>query len=217
MAQVKSQLIPIQYQGKTVNSFEIELPQKLDFVTSIFNEKFEINRIGTPKKIEQNYLFYQQIKLPKIASSFLDVYYQIEEIKKETSVVVKISMLFSKGYDNFITKESDLSTAQNILNLLNELGILVERKKFELQIMEKEQELLTEKQKLYLLEEDLSIIENERKEINKRIESKENVLRVQLKMTQDANNDLLRIKNALSEFEKSNSSKSKNLLNALNN
>ncbi len=68
-AQVKSQASPLQFQGKSVNSFTIELPQKLDYVKQLFNAKFEIDRFGTPKKNDQNFFFYQQIKLPKCMSS----------------------------------------------------------------------------------------------------------------------------------------------------
>lgn len=211
-AQVKSQTSPISFQGKSVNSFAIELPQKIDYVKEIFNIKFEIDRLGTPKKLEQNFLFFQQIKLPKITSSFLDVYYQLEETKTDNGTFVKINLMVSKGYDNFITKETDPSAAQNILEMLNDLGISVERKNFEINIEKKEQDVKFEKQKLILLEQELQAIENEKKEIEKKIALKTETLKTQEKTTQEKGNELQKIKTALSEFEKNTSNKSKSTL-----
>jgi hypothetical protein len=122
------------------------------------------------------------------------VYYQVEELNTNSTPLVKITMLISKGYDNFITKESDAVTTQNGMDLLNEIGISVERKNFELQLMAKEQEVATEKQKLFLLEEEVKIIENEREEIDKRVIAKELLMRNQAKITHDKNNDLGRLK-----------------------
>ena len=120
-AQVKSQASPLQFQGKSVNAFTIELPQKLDYVKELFNTKFEIDRFGVPKKNDQNFFFYQQIKLPKITASFLDIYYQLEETKTDNGTFVKVNLLISKGYDNFISKETDASASQNIMEMLNDL------------------------------------------------------------------------------------------------
>ena len=214
-AQVKSQASPLQFQGKSVNSFTIELPQKLDYVKQLFNTKFEIDRFGTPKKNDQNFFFYQQIKLPKITASFLDIYYQLEETKTDNGTFVKVNLLISKGYDNFISKETDESATQNIMEMLNDLGISVERKNFEIQIAKKEQDVQVEKQKLILLEEELQAIENEKIELEKKIALKAEVLKTQAKTTQDMGNELQKIKVTLSEFEKTTTNKSKSTLKSV--
>jgi hypothetical protein len=144
------------------------------------------------------------------------VYYQVEELNTNSTPLVKITMLISKGYDNFITKESDAVTTQNGMDLLNEIGISVERKNFELQLMAKEQEVATEKQKLFLLEEEVKIIENEREEIDKRVIAKELLMRNQAKITHDKNNDLGRLKVSINDFEKKNPNKSKSILETNN-
>lgn len=207
--QVKSQASPLQFQGKSVNAFVIELPQKLDYVKELFNTKFDIDRFGLQKKNDQNFFFYQQIKLPKITSSFLDIYYQLEETKTDNGTFVKVNLLISKGYDNFISKTSDASASQNIMEMLNDLGVSVERKNFEIQIEKKEQDVQLEKQKLILLEEELQSIENEKRELEKKLFLKAEVLKTQAKTTQDMGNELQKIKVTLSEFEKSTTNKSK--------
>jgi hypothetical protein len=214
-AQVKSQASPLQFQGKSVNAFTIELPQKLDYVKQLFNVKFEIDRFGIPKKNDQNFFFLQQIKLPKVTSSFLDIYYQLEETKTDNGSFVKVSLLISKGYDNFISKETDTSASQNILEMLNDLGISVERRNLEIQIAKKEQDVLAEKQKLILLEEELQAVENEKIELEKKLALKAEVLKTQAKTTQDMGNELQKIKTTLSEFEKNTTNKSKATLKSV--
>ena len=208
-AQVKSQASPIQFQGKSVNSFTIELPQKLDYIKDLFHAKFEIDRLGTPKKNDQNYYYFQQIKSSKIASSYLDLYYLLEERNNDNGSFTKVTVLISKGYDNFISKESDANATQNIIEMLNDIGSSVERKNFEIQIEKKELDMQTEKQKLILLEEELQATENEITELEKKIKLKEEVLKAQIKVTQTFGNELQKIKLELSEFEKRTNNKSK--------
>jgi hypothetical protein len=216
LAQATTQLSVLQYQGKPVTALTIELPHKIDYVKQLFDEKLEMDRLGTPLKGDQNFLLFRQIKLARITTSYLDVYYQIEELNTISTRLVKITMLISKGYDNFITKESDAVTTQNVMDLLNEIGISVERKNFELQLMTKEQEVATEKQKLFLLEEEVKIIENERKEIDKRVIAKELLMRNQAKITHEKSNDLGRLKVSINDFENKNPNKTKSILETNN-
>jgi hypothetical protein len=214
-AQIKSQSTPISFQGMSINGFIIELPQKLDYVKEIFNAKFDFDDLGEAKITDENFRLYQQIKLPKITSSFVDVYFMLSETKADNGTYVKVLLLISKGYDNFITKETDEIASQNILDMLNDLGVSVERKNIELQISKKEQDVVLEKQKLIVLEEELHVLENEKNNLEKKILLKLEVLKNQAKVTQEIANDLQKVKTTLSEFEKSTGNKSKSTLKTI--
>jgi hypothetical protein len=99
--------------------------------------------------------------------------------------------------------------------LLNDLGISVERKNLEIQIDKKEQDLLVEKQKLILVEEELQVIEREKIELEKKLALKAEVLNTQAKTTQEIGNELQKIKVTLSEFEKNTTNKSKSTLKSV--
>lgn len=214
-SQEKSQSGPIALEGKSVNGFTIELNQNLEYVTQLFNAKFEIDRLGLPKIMHGKYKTHFQIKAPKISTSFLDFYYRIEEIKSDNGVNVKITLLMSKGYDNFISNDTDSSASLAILEALNDLGVSVERKNYEVQITKKEQEILSEKQKLLLVEDELSALENEKKELEAKINKVNIVLLNQAKTTQDLGKELQKLKNTLSDFEKSTTHKSKGTLKSV--
>jgi len=214
-AQNKSQAIPIQYQSKSVNAFVIELPQTLEFVSEAFNSKFEINTFGNVKRTENNFTIYNQIKYPKISLSFMDFYYKIVETKTDNGSFINITLLVSKGYDNFIAFENDEIASQNILNLLNEISIAVERKNMEVAITKKESELQLEKEKLLLLEEEYLSLENERKVLENKSLAKLSVLKTHSLATQDSGNQLDKLKKALSEFEKNTNNKTKATLKSI--
>lgn len=186
----------------------------MDYVKEIFNAKFDFNGLGEPKVIEQNFNLYLQIKLPKITTSFVDVYYILSETSTDNGSFVKILLLVSKGYDNFITKESDENASQNILEMLNDLGVSVERKNLNIQIAKMEQDFFAEKQKIILLEEEIVAIENEKNVLDKKHLLKSEVLKKQNKVTKEMSKDLQKIKNTLSEFEKNITVKNKFVLKA---
>jgi hypothetical protein len=50
LAQVTTQLITVKYQGKPVTTLTIELPHKINYVKQLFDEKLEMDRLGTPLK-----------------------------------------------------------------------------------------------------------------------------------------------------------------------
>lgn len=214
-SQHKSQCSPIQFNGKSANAFSIELPQNLEYVKQIFNAKFDIEKYGNSKPSHENFQAYFQIKNLKLSSSFLDFYYLIEEIKTENNTSIKVTLLISKGYDNFISKETDLEATNNILDYLNELGTSVERKNFEVQIAKKELEIQQEKQKLLLVEDELTALESEKKEIENKIIKTNLVLTSQAKNTEELGNELQKLKNMLSDFEKNTVNKSKSTLKSL--
>jgi len=214
-AQTKSQAIPIQFQTKSVNAFTIELNQSLDFVTELFNSKFEIPPYANLQKNEMDFIVFNQIKYSKISTSFLDLYYKIVENKTDNTSLISITLLVSKGYDNFIDFENDAIASQNILNILNELSTSVERKNMEVAISKKEKELQLEKEKLLLLEEEYLAIENERKVLENKSTLKLNVLKLHSLTTQESGNQLEKLKKTLSDFEKNTGNKTKSTLRSI--
>lgn len=215
LAQVKSQMSTIQLQGKNVSSFSIELPQQLVYVNDLFNAKFEISSLGNPQNNTDNFFFFKQVRLAKISSSFLDFYYQLVETKTDNGSVVKINLAISRGYDNFISIETDSNASNNILEMLNDIGVSVERKNFEILIVSKEQDLSAEKKKLIYLEEELQAIENEKKELDKKLNSKSDMLKRQARTTQIMGSELQKLKLNLSDFEKNINNKNKSVLNSI--
>lgn len=171
--------------------------------------------MGTPKTMYGKFKTYFQMKAPKISTSFLDFYYALEEIKSDNGVTVKITLLVSKGYDNFITKETDPEATLTILESLNDLGVSVERKNYEVQILKKEQEIQAEKQKLLFVEDELNALEKEKKELESNINKVNTVLQNQAISTQDLGNELQKLKGTLSEFEKSTTHKSRGTLKSV--
>lgn len=214
-AQEKSQTSPIDFNGKTVNSFSITLPQTESFISPLFNSFFELNNIEKNPIISSNFNSYFQISIPKITDGQLDFYYNLYEQKNNNQTLVTIIVLVSKGYDNFISKNSDDVIATKILEALDEIGIAVKRKNVEIEISDKEQLMQTEKQKLLFIEQEFKTIENQKIEIDSKLFTILETLKKQSKITQDIGNELQTLRTNLSEFEKHMKNKSKKTLKVI--
>lgn len=54
-------------------------------------------------------------------------------------------MILIKRFDNFITSDTDFSVFQNILDMLNDIGVDLELKNFEIHIAKKDHDVQLEK------------------------------------------------------------------------
>lgn len=214
-AQQKSQSSPIEFQGKSINSYSIRVPQSLAFVSPLFSSKFDLDELGKQPTKNDKFESYFQIKMPKISSGFLDFYYELEETQTDIGAFVSITLLVSKGYDNFISPDSDKLVAEKLLNILDEIGSSVERKNIEIQIIAKEKLMQAEKDKLLFIEQELKVLENEKSELNSVITYKSKVLADQSKVAEVIGNDLQKLRYSLSDFEKKTGNKSKTTLKVI--
>jgi hypothetical protein len=145
----------------------------------------------------------------------VDFYYELEETQTDIGAFVSITLLVSKGYDNFISPDSDKLVAEKLLNILDEIGSSVERKNIEIQIIAKEKLMQAEKDKLLFIEQELKVLENEKSELNSVITYKSKVLADQSKVAEVIGNDLQKLRYSLSDFEKKTGNKSKTTLKVI--
>jgi hypothetical protein len=214
-AQQKSQSSPIEFQGKSINSYSIRVAQSLSFVSPLFSSKFDLEELENEPTKKGRFVSYFQVKMPKISSGFLDFYYGLEETQTDIGSFVSITLLVSKGYDNFVSPNSDMVVSDKILELLDEIGASVERKNIEIQIIAKEKLMQAEKDKLLFIEQELKVLENEKTEINSKIIAKSKILADQSRIAEIMGNDLQKLRFSLSSFEKKTNNKSKSTLKVI--
>ena len=66
---------------------------------------------------KDGFITYQEIVIPEIRAEKIDVYFKIEDRKNASTVY----MLTSKGYENFMSKESDPEVSDRTIAFLNSL------------------------------------------------------------------------------------------------
>lgn len=84
-------------------------------VEGALKKKFTDAKIGSDSKASDGFRVYKGVVVPQLTNEKIDLYIKVEE-KKPMSTVY---LLTSKGYDNFMKKETDSTTINNSINFLN--------------------------------------------------------------------------------------------------
>ena len=84
-------------------------------VEGALKKKFADAKIGSDSKATDGFRVYKGVVVPQLTNEKIDLYVKVEE-KKPMSTVY---MLTSKGYDNFMKKETDSNTINNSIAFLN--------------------------------------------------------------------------------------------------
>lgn len=92
---------------------DYQMPGNL--VEGALKKKFADAKLGSDSKASDGFRVFKGVTLSKINAEKMDLYYKVDE-KKPLSTV---SILTSKGYDNFIKKETDSSIINNTILFLN--------------------------------------------------------------------------------------------------
>ncbi len=108
----------VEIKKEKVNAFVATYSNiKEDVVNGAFEQYFDKNIGGSSSK-SSGFRLYKGATWKEISPDKADVYYKVDGGKKETKVYV----LYSKGYNNFVSTNSDGNTAQNVKTFLKNFG-----------------------------------------------------------------------------------------------
>jgi hypothetical protein len=108
------------------------------------------------KNKREGFYVFSGVELPELTNQKLDLYFKIDDINNNPTERSSVTLMVSKGYENFVSEENDSSTfkaAQSFLNsFLNKtdvyaIGVQIDDKKKELAASEKKWQDLMNKQK----------------------------------------------------------------------
>jgi len=146
-------------------------------------------------KINGFYVF-KQVTLPELKNQTLDLYFNVEK-QKDYKNISTLYMLVSKGYDNFVSPETDTATYRAARRFLN--GFIKETAAYRLTIaIEEQQEKIDDSEKkmkiLKEYENDMQKKDDDlKKDINKNKEDQhnlENKIQQQKSVLDNFNSDL---------------------------
>jgi len=75
--------------------------------------------IFNKKNKQEGYYVFNGVQLPELANQKLDLYFKVDKMDSDSGYNSSISLLVSKGYDNFISEESDSTSFAASRNFLN--------------------------------------------------------------------------------------------------
>lgn len=110
----------VKYNSVDASAFTMPLEaDKTDVSNSV--EDYLKKTFGVKSASSKGYRVFKAVSWPEVSADKLDVYYKVDG-KKGKSVV---TMLVSKGYDNFISNQSDAQAAAGVKNFLSGLNVKV--------------------------------------------------------------------------------------------
>lgn len=106
----------VAYNKVQSNAFVAEYNLPKEVIQQTLNNYFSGSSFGK-KSSSKGYSIYKQSTWEEISMDKLDIYVTVSG-KKNNS---KVTMLVSKGYDNFINSSNDATTSENVKRFLNNL------------------------------------------------------------------------------------------------
>lgn len=92
-----------------------EFTYPANIVEGAFKKKLSDAKLGSGDKSKDGFRLYKGVVIPEITKEKIDLYYKVED-KKPISIV---TVLTSKGYDNFMKMETDSIAVNNTILYLN--------------------------------------------------------------------------------------------------
>lgn len=104
----------VSYNKKKANGFVTDVSGNKEFVANSLDDYFK-KSFNTRSTSSKGYKLYKGVSWPEVSSDKLDVYYKVDHKKGNNQV----TMLVSKGYDNFISSSSAPSIAGSVKDFMN--------------------------------------------------------------------------------------------------
>lgn len=145
--------------------------------------KDRMSRAGLGKnKTEKGYLVWKGVSLPELSADKVDVYAMVDG-KGDKSTV---TMLVSKGYDNFVSSKSDAGMAAKVMTLLNGFDAEAKAYRLRMDIAAAEDAVRTQQAEYDKLVKEREELEDDRRKIERRIADKQDAADKRKKQVEEA-------------------------------
>lgn len=132
--------------------------------------KDSLEKLGYKPKESKGFMVYKGVNLASLAKEPLDIYIAVERKSRKEKEVSVITMLLSRGEDNFITQGADAGIIDNARSFLNGFTNYIDTYYLEQQISEMEETRIAHEKKTAGLASDAEDLQKKKKKIEKDIE-----------------------------------------------
>ena len=145
---------------------DIPFPEKT--IRDAIDNKME--KMGYKGKESKGYMVYKAVRLQELGSDSYDLYFMADRLSRKNKENSTLTMLVSKGFDNFAADSTDGSLISNAKKYLDSIKIMIAAYDLELQIQAQEDAVAKADKKHTNLVEEGESLEKKRKSIEKDIE-----------------------------------------------
>lgn len=170
-----TQLVSAQATTATVEYLKINrqaVVNEMPFPEKTIRDAVEnkMQQLGYKGKESKGFMVYKGVRLAELGTESYDLYFMADRISRKNKDNSTLTMLISKGYDNFVSDTSDATLINNGKQYLNGIRDMIAAYDLELQIQAQEDAVAKADKKYNNLVEDGESLEKKRKNIEKDIE-----------------------------------------------
>lgn len=167
-ASAQSELTTVSYQKTDRQAVMNEIPFPEKTIMGAIDNKME--QMGYKGKSSKGFTVYKGVKMPDLGNGEYDLYFTADRKSRRNKDNSTLTLMISKGNDDFATDKTDAGLMDNAKKYLNNIVEEITAFDLELQIND-QQDLLTKADKKYNeLIDDGQSLEKKRKSIEKDIE-----------------------------------------------
>jgi len=146
---------------------EIPFPEKT--IRDAIDNKME--QMGYKGKESKGYMVYKGVRLPELGSDSYDLYFMADRISRKNKENSTLTLLISKGFDNFAADSTDGTLISNAKKYLDSIKLMIAAYDLELQITAQEDAVKKSDKKYTNLVDEGESLEKKRKNIEQDIET----------------------------------------------
>jgi hypothetical protein len=171
-AQAQATITTVDYMKVKRQAIVNEMPFPEKIVKDAIDNRLQ--QAGYKGKESKGYIVYKGVRLSELGSDSYDLYFMADRLSRKNKDNSTLSMLISKGYDNFVTDTADNTLMENGKKYLNNLRDMIAAYDLEQQIIAQEDVVKKADKKYNNLIEDGQSLEKKKRNIEKDIEDNKN-------------------------------------------
>lgn len=144
---------------------EVPFPEKT--IKDAIDNKMQ--QMGYKGKESKGFMVYKGVRLPELGSDSYDLYFMADKISRKNKDNSTLTLLISKGFDNFASDSTDGSLIKNAKTYLDSIRNMIAAYDLELQVTAQEDAVKKADKKYTNLVDEGESLEKKRKNIEKDI------------------------------------------------
>lgn len=168
LANAQSKSSKVEYQKVDREAIVNEVPFEEDMVSKAIQDTLE--KLGYKGKESRGFIVYKGVKMPELGNENYDLYFSVDKKSKKEKSVSSVTMMISKGFDEFVTEKSHpelFRSAKSYLDSLRNTVALYDKGQ---QIAEQEEVVKKLEKKIEGLVEDGQDLQKKKKKLEKEID-----------------------------------------------
>lgn len=158
----------VEHQKITRETIVNEVPFPEDVILGAIQDTLE--KLGYKGRDSKGFTVYKTVSLPQLGNDSYDLYFSADKKSKREKDISQVTMMISRGTDNFITEKSDPGLLQNAKTFLDRLHLTVAKYHHGQKIAEQEEVVRKLEKKVAGLGADADDLEKKKKKLEKDIE-----------------------------------------------